>query len=79
MSDRLIDPGRTVRGYLENRLGARTQRRTDAEVRHLQAYARRDPATNPPVVTGSRSTGEALENLLSVLHVAGVVTDQTTD
>jgi hypothetical protein len=54
MTRRLVDPDTAPTDYTLRRLGVRSQRRTDTEVRHLQAYGRLDPATAPPVVSGSR-------------------------
>jgi hypothetical protein len=79
MTRRLVDPDTAPTDYTLRRLGVRSQRRTDTEVRHLQAYGRLDAPTGPPVVTGSRSDGSALESLLSVLAQLGTITDGTTD
>jgi hypothetical protein len=79
MTRRLVDPDTAPNDYTLRRLGVRSQRRTDTEVRHLQAYGRIDPATAPPVVSGSRSDGSALASLLSVLAQQGTITDGTTD
>jgi hypothetical protein len=78
MTRRLVDPDTAPEDFALRRLGVRTQRRTDTEVRHLQAYARPDPATAPPVVSGSRADGTALANLLAVLAQLGIVDDDTT-
>jgi hypothetical protein len=79
MTRRLVDPDTAPSDYTLRRLGVRSQRRTDTELRHLQAYGRLDPATAPPVVSGSRADGTALQTLLAVLAQLGIVDDATTD
>ena len=79
MTRRLVDPDTAPADYVLRRFGVRSQARLDTELRHLQAYGRIGPATAPPIVSGSRADGTALQELLSVLAQLNIIDDRTTD